>query len=485
MESFVLHIRPKDQKTLLPLTLAIPEGVKELKLHLSYDPEFYDGSKARLLLEEGLNHYKNSFETLPIPDSIKQAWMEKLPHIASHFLPLRNQLNLSVYDARGSCKGRWDSNKFLGKWVTLGPNSDYGFENCTLLSGTWTLELEVHGVFSPELTVKIQVETTFYEEKQWFLGEMHSHSCHSDGVLTPNELFLVAKDKGLDFLVLSDHNTISGWPKDPTPLLVIKGLELTTFFGHMVVSGITEYIDWRRSKEDSLAQISEKVRAMGGLLSIAHPFSIGLPLCCGCRYEFDEADYAYADAIEVWSGSWKENALFNWAALHHWDRLLERGLRITALAGRDIHRKHQFDLKDAANTMVKTYACNQELLLLALREGTVCLSSQGTLELLVRYETEAGERSFFMGDTVPRENPWKLTARITNLPRDAVIQFIFDAKVVQETLVSAGSSSLDYTQEAPRRYCRAQILSLEDDRTPLMIANPVYARDEKTLPLLP
>ena len=44
---------------------------------------------------------------------------------------------------------------------------------------------------------------------QWLAGDLHAHTVHSDGALTVPELAVLAVERGLDFLAITDHNTIS------------------------------------------------------------------------------------------------------------------------------------------------------------------------------------------------------------------------------------------------------------------------------------
>ena len=74
----------------------------------------------------------------------------------------------------------------------------------------------------------------------WYRGDLHSHSNHSDaGQRTVAELVEAARGAGLDFVFLTDHNTISGLPEmdaSTTPeLLAAGGIELTTFWGHALM----------------------------------------------------------------------------------------------------------------------------------------------------------------------------------------------------------------------------------------------------------
>src|SRR5690606_36974084 len=43
----------------------------------------------------------------------------------------------------------------------------------------------------------------------WFAGDFHAHSLHSDGSLSLDELAAEAVKNGLDFLAVTEHNTVS------------------------------------------------------------------------------------------------------------------------------------------------------------------------------------------------------------------------------------------------------------------------------------
>ena len=64
-------------------------------------------------------------------------------------------------------------------------------------------------------------------------GDFHIHSTASDGDLTPREIILTAKERGIDTIAITDHNTTSGI-KDAAyagrqyGISVIPGIELST-----------------------------------------------------------------------------------------------------------------------------------------------------------------------------------------------------------------------------------------------------------------
>lgn len=94
------------------------------------------------------------------------------------------------------------------------------------------------------------------------LADLHTHSTASDGQYTPSELVRLAKDRGIEVLALTDHDTIAGVNEavsagEPLGLRVIRGVEL----------GAKEYHGFHilgygfREGDTELARLCEKFRA--------------------------------------------------------------------------------------------------------------------------------------------------------------------------------------------------------------------------------
>ncbi len=65
--------------------------------------------------------------------------------------------------------------------------------------------------------------------------DLHLHSTHSDGTLTPAEIISEAKRLGLSAVALTDHNTVSGLPDflseaDKQGVTAVAGTELSTVY---------------------------------------------------------------------------------------------------------------------------------------------------------------------------------------------------------------------------------------------------------------
>lgn len=177
---------------------------------------------------------------------------------------------------------------------------------------------------------------------QWLPFELHCHTFHSDGKQSLLELAEAAKALGLRGVALTDHNTMTGLTNREevvaaTGVEVIPGLEWTTFFGHMLTLGLSEYVDWRNLSPFHIHRGIDGVHRQGGLVGLAHPFRVGSPMCTGCFWEFEVSDWNEIDYVEVWSGLFPSIRRNNARAFGLWTDLLNQGFRIAATSGRDWH----------------------------------------------------------------------------------------------------------------------------------------------------
>ena len=131
--------------------------------------------------------------------------------------------------------------------------------------------------------------------------ELHCHSVHSDGSFSVAELLRRAYDDHLALIALTDHNTVSGHGElDDSITPAVPGIEWTTFFGHMLVLGARDFVDWRDAVPANIDDKIDQVHAAGGLCGVAHPFQLGSPICTGGRWAFDVQDWSRVDYLEVW-----------------------------------------------------------------------------------------------------------------------------------------------------------------------------------------
>lgn len=169
--------------------------------------------------------------------------------------------------------------------------------------------------------------------------ELHCHTVHSDGAFQVRELLEAAKADHLALIALTDHNTFSGHDElDDSFLPAIRGIEWTTYFGHMLVLGAKDFVDWRDAVPDNIDKKINEVKAAGGIVGIAHPFQMGSPVCTGGRWEFNIKNWNNVDYMEIWHEDMTSIKSENEKSLALWTSLLNKGYKIAATYGRDWHR---------------------------------------------------------------------------------------------------------------------------------------------------
>ena len=105
--------------------------------------------------------------------------------------------------------------------------------------------------------------------------DLHIHtSWHSaDSNLSPIDLIREAKRLGLDGVVVTEHDR--GWDRfrahelaEEHNFLFLRGMEVSTDLGHILVCGLEEYVSGIQRAE----KLRQVVDAVGGVMIAAHPF---------------------------------------------------------------------------------------------------------------------------------------------------------------------------------------------------------------------
>lgn len=174
--------------------------------------------------------------------------------------------------------------------------------------------------------------------KKWYPCELHCHTLHSDGSFSVDELLSAAKSRKLSGICLTDHNTVSGWEETDkeTELAVLKGIEYTTYHGHMLCLGTDKIIDFT-----DISNIDSTIKYFvgnGGLIGIAHPYQLGTPICTGGHWDYNITEWENVSYVEVFSEGCPYLNTPNKKARALWHSLLDKGYRIAPSMGRDWHR---------------------------------------------------------------------------------------------------------------------------------------------------
>ena len=203
---------------------------------------------------------------------------------------------------------------------------------------------------------------------RWLAGDFHSHTVHSDGVLSVGGLAALAASRGLDFLAVTDHNTTSHHAHLPEAahkhgIVLVPGQEVTRDVGHANVFGDVGVVDFR-SPPSTWAAVAE---SRGGLLSINHPLAAD----CAWLLPVDEPPVA-----EVWHSSWAQ--VPGWGAPLAW-WLLSPGT--IPIGGSDFHRPGHDALPGSPTTWV---LAEGDDIVGAVRAGRTAVSASVDGPLVIR-----------------------------------------------------------------------------------------------------
>lgn len=320
-----IRITHKDEKTNLTLPFYINEEAGELVIRFSYSPKTLEDIDAQnVLIEENLKRDAGEFA------GEYTDW--------KGYYPLKNLVTLSL-DSPSDFIGAAHRQDREQEHIINEIEASRGFIPCKIEKGTWVLSINVHAVVTDECILNVEVLTRDRKsESFWHPCELHCHTLHSDGKFTVPELIETAKNRGLEGICLTDHNTVSGHREavDST-LAILKGIEWTTYHGHMLALDVGKYVDWRQTEIDTIDEKMEEVHALGGLCGIAHPFQIGTPICTGGRWDYRIKDFNNVNYMEIWSEGSPYMNTSNKRAYSLWCEKLDMGLKIAPTFGRDWH----------------------------------------------------------------------------------------------------------------------------------------------------
>lgn len=120
-------------------------------------------------------------------------------------------------------------------------------------------------------------------KRQVFKVDMHVHSMYSgETPAEPREIIEAAKEKGLDAIVITEHERLSlsrpfeELKKTADRLGIFRGVELSTDAGHMLVYGVRDedWRDWGANRMNSAQELIERAARLGGVAIPAHPYKI-------------------------------------------------------------------------------------------------------------------------------------------------------------------------------------------------------------------
>jgi hypothetical protein len=370
----------------------------------------------------------------------------------------------------------------------------------------------------------VQSDPILRAEPGWYRGDLHMHTAHSDGSClsrreqrVPCPLFLTAKtasERGLDFIAITDHNTLSHADaiRELQPyfddLLLIPGREITTFQGHANLFGSVAMLDFRVGSADvpDWNTLLADVEHAGGVISINHPVRPSGEQCMGCGWTPQGGvDYGRMQAVEVVNGL---DADTPFSGVKFWEHLLNEGYQLTGLGGSDNHdallpaanvselrQPHDSDTPSpetlsrlrrgsgaigTPTTVIYADRLSPAGIVAAIRRGRVFIDVAGTRDRSLDLMASVNKQTVHMGDALRarRGAIVRFESRVSGVAGGEV-EVILDGQrtsLLKDGHIASTAQSFEFPWrvDGKRHWIR---LDVRDGESHLaLIGNPIYLR---------
>ncbi|HOK89146.1 MAG TPA: CehA/McbA family metallohydrolase [Candidatus Hydrogenedentes bacterium] len=165
----------------------------------------------------------------------------------------------------------------------------------------------------------------------WLRGNLHTHTMASDGYLPPWEMVTEYARLGYDFLMLSDHDTLTPVAGlDARGMVLIPGHEVTAEGGHMLHVNASRVVPALKNRQ----RVIDRINADGGMAVLCHP---------NWEASFNHWPQKDLERLTGYAGI----EIFNGIAVRHpgnadatdrWDQLLGKGRRVWGFGNDDTHK---------------------------------------------------------------------------------------------------------------------------------------------------
>lgn len=346
----------------------------------------------------------------------------------------------------------------------------------------------------------MSAESKGSQEHFEYAGVIHIHSSYSDGSGEVSEIASDAREAGLDFIVLTDHNTLKakeiGWEGWRDGLLVMVGDEVTGPDGHCISLGLDTHVRHRRHTHQVVQEILER----GGLCFIVHPEGSWRPFLRSLDHSWRDWSHNSYTGMEIWS------YMFDWASklrfysfwrmwrrpdeyitgpsaalLGRWDTLCQ-GAPVVAIGGVDVHARKLdpfgrivvFPYADMFRT-VRTHILVREGFSGSFRsDAAILMSALRSGHCFIGYDLLADTRGFRFHSTDGRWQMGDVVPWSQALQAEILVPIPGHINVVRNgvPLISSTGASLAFDVDQPGVY-RTEVRL---DGRPWIYSNPLYVR---------
>jgi len=321
----------------------------------------------------------------------------------------------------------------------------------------------------------------------WYRGDFHLHTTASDGLYSPDELVSHSQAHGLDFIAVTDHNSISAFPEfnPDSAFLVIPGIEVSFNEGHWNVFGMEEMQDWLEGiagdemvlplsrTERTTTEIMEQAANLGLLNSINHPLLVPWAwLDMSTRLDL-------VDCLEIWNDPlWPDNKRDNPRAVAMWTDWLNAGFRITAIGGSDFHffpgdhDPYPGEYPGLPVTWVHAYQLSGAAILEGLRQRRVYVS----MGPQVSFHAHANGQDYDIGaDLGQLDGEVEFTGTIKADERAKTARLVRNGEIINSVDLDGLTNSIKFSQKAnPDLPVWVRLEVIDQHNETIAITNPIF-----------
>jgi hypothetical protein len=334
-----------------------------------------------------------------------------------------------------------------------------------------------------------------------YVGAIHLHSCYSDGSGTMREITASAGRAGLDYVVLTDHDTLrpreDRWQGWHDGILLATGVEITCRGrSHVVALGAAEVANLQFKP---LRRVLFDLQNQGAAAFVAHAHPahiMGISLKAGELLDWEIPGFT---GVELWSfmhdicsglTPWRiPSFVYTWPryirgphpdTIAHWDRVT-KARRFVAIGSLDNHAlalpvlgRQVLSYEEGFRTL-RTHVLSREwsgsaadaaLLADALCQGRAFLALDFAADARgFRFEADAPGETLQMGEERPWAGP---TVLRVHSPAPASLAILRGGRPV----AAADAADLEFRAEEPGVYRAEARLK----GRPWVYTNPVYLR---------
>lgn len=378
-------------------------------------------------------------------------------------------------------------------------------------AGQWKLLLSVPNI-RPQVESSFRAEIRFNnkaedqgfasapleQDMRWYRGDLHMHTANSDGSCpsqsgkkVPCPVFMTAQAatrRGLDFIAITDHNTMSQYEgmRELQPyfdkLLLIPGREITTFWGHFNVFGFTDFVDYRVVKGGrDVNAVLRDVKSKGGIASINHANAPGGEICMGCKWEpTTDVDLSLLTGVEVINGGGPYTS-----SADFWDRQLATGAKLTAVGGSDNHDASlpvgSATAIGSPTTVVEAGGLSVPAILDGIRQGRAFIDMTGSRDKVIDMEaldSRPGSKAARMGSALEAAAGDTIAFKIYVVGcNGAAVHIIVDGRKSQTIgplTIESTKQDLDFSwkSDGGRHWIRVEVRNAGGEL--MLLSNPIY-----------